>query len=85
MNSFKNMNVCLKAYNDPFQTSASGFKSRTNRRPSAACLKMLTLAVFCFFLRNLVSGMNSRSRYSLLICVSDLTESVSAFMLSPWQ
>lgn len=37
------------------------------------------------FLKNLVSDLSSRSRYSLLICVSDLTESVSAFMLSSWQ
>lgn len=46
MNSFKNMNVCIKTCDDPFQTSGSGFKSCTNRRTSAACLKMLTLAGF---------------------------------------
>lgn len=46
MNSFKNMNVCIKTYDDPFQTSWSGFKCRTNRRTSAAHLKMLTLALF---------------------------------------
>lgn len=46
MNSFKNMNVCLKTYDNPFQTSGSGFKSRTNRRTSAARLKMLTLVGF---------------------------------------